>query len=128
MCFLLLIFNIDINNVCGCMYFLFKISWYLIYYILMFRWFFSNFFGNIVILFFGNKFVGFRVFEFNFVIYENINLLMSIGVIMFIVFMCFVILFLDFSFIVDLLIEYFKRFGDKFCCFWDFEFYLYLNF
>lgn len=87
-----------------------------------------NFFGNIVILFFGNKFVGFRVFEFNFVIYENINLLMSIGVIIFIVFMCFVILFLDFSFIVDLLIEYFKRFGDKFCCFWDFEFYLYLNF
>ncbi|XP_020616340.1 N-alpha-acetyltransferase 25, NatB auxiliary subunit-like isoform X1 [Orbicella faveolata] len=28
---------------------------------------------------------------------------------------------------VDLLIEYFKRFGDKLCCFWDLEPYLYLN-
>lgn len=28
---------------------------------------------------------------------------------------------------VYLLIEYFKRFGDKHCCFWDLEPYLHLN-
>lgn len=109
------------------MYFLFKISWYLIYYILMFRWSFLNFPGNIVILFFGNKFAGFRALEFNLVTYENTNSSMPIGVIIFTAFMCFVILFSDPSSTVDLLIEYFKRFGDKLCCFWDLEPYLYLN-
>ena len=28
---------------------------------------------------------------------------------------------------VDLLIEYFKRFGDKHCCFWDLQPYLHVN-
>lgn len=36
-------------------------------------------------------------------------------------------LFSDCSSTVDLLIEYFKRFGDKLCCFWDLAPYLYLN-
>lgn len=35
--------------------------------------------------------------------------------------------FSDCSSTVDLLIEYFKRFGDKTCCFWDLAPYLYLN-
>ena len=42
-------------------------------------------------------------------------------------FYVFVNFFSDSSSTIDLLIEYFKRFGDKPCCFWDLEPYLYLN-